>query len=288
MEERQIILVVNADDFGLSKGINKGILKAYKEGILRSTSLMPNGNAFDDAVEIAKENSNLGVGIHLSLVAEKALSSKHLSGNLVDSNGFLPPTYKSFASKYLLRRFNLQNIKCELEAQFEKALSSGIKFTHIDSHQHLHIMPEIFEEVCKLAKSASINVIRTPYERNLHNSGFISIRNLQLKYLVHLSKRCRQIAKNHGINVADNFMGLGYSGDLGENNLLECLKALPKGINEIMCHPGIADEYTYENYKWEYNWEKELAALTSNKVIALIEERGIILSDFSKCFSKNQ
>ena len=151
-----IVAVVNADDFGLSASTNAGIREAYEHGILRSASLMANGEGFDDAVSQIRELPGLGVGIHLSLVCERPIASAHKLRGLIDSDGRLPPSYADFARGYLLRKFTPREVHREMEAQIARVLHAGIRPTHLDSHQHVHLMPGVFDITLDLAEAYKI------------------------------------------------------------------------------------------------------------------------------------
>ena len=261
----------------MSKGINKGIISAYNNGILRGAGLMPNGEAFYGAVDLALANPGFGVGIHVSLVGERCIAPADKLPGLADPDGNLPESYWEFVRRYISRRFGIDQIRAEIEAQFEMALSTGIKFTHVDSHQHLHVIPRVFDIVLDLAKSAGISTIRIPAERRRFSP---SARGIQLFVLSLLCRVCRRRAIRAGMRVADHFWGLADSGRMDEIHLTAVLKSLGPGINEVMCHPGIADAATIARYGWGYRWDDEHAALVSPAIQALVDKAGIRLASF--------
>lgn len=245
---------------------------------------MPNGSAFDDAVRIAKENPDLGVGVHLSLVAEKSVAPVGDLNAMVSEDGLLPENYSAFARQFMARRFSQGDVRTEILAQVDKALATGIKFTHIDSHQHLHMLPGIFDMVLREALDAGIPAIRVPLERGGIVGGGL-LRMAQTWVLSRISQsRLRQV-RSAGMHSADWFWGLGVSGKMNEANLMDTLGRLCPGVNEIMCHPGISDEATLERYHWGYSWDDELAALTSEKVRGFIESNDIRLASFADAWS---
>lgn len=144
-------LIANADDFGLTKGVNAGTVKAFKDGIVCSATLMVNGEAAEEAFQLAKENPGLGVGIHLVLTYGKPIS-KNLK-NIVDANG-------NFLKQSVLRNMeiDLKEVEVEFRAQIEKFISNGMTPTHIDSHHHVHMIAEIAPLVTKLANELDIPV----------------------------------------------------------------------------------------------------------------------------------
>lgn len=155
MLERLVIqvkkLIVNADDFGLTNGVNAGTVKAFKNGIVCSATLMVNGEAAEEAFELVKENPKLGVGIHLVLTFGRPISKK--LKNIVDANG-------DFLKQSVLREreIDLEEVEVEFRAQIEQFTSNGITPTHIDSHHHVHMIEEIFPLVIKLANELGIPV----------------------------------------------------------------------------------------------------------------------------------
>lgn len=237
---------------------------------------MPNGAAFDDAVRIASEMPTLGVGIHLSLVDECCVAPASDLGGLVDSCGMLPHSYGAFVKSYLLKRFGLREIRKEVDAQIAHVFAAGIKPTHIDSHQHLHIFPGIIDIVVDAAKSAGIPVVRVPME-----IGGLGGRGYQQNVLMYLCRKAAVKVKRAGLRCADHFWGFGVSGHMVENNLIEILGLLGGGVNEIMCHPGFSDPTTSDRYQWNYEWDGEAGALQSRTVAELVECRNIRIASFA-------
>lgn len=245
---------------------------------------MPNGDSFDDACQLALENPDLSVGVHISLVGEKALLPYSKTNNFISEDNMLPSSYTEFMKDLLLNKFPLSQIKDEIFAQVQKVIDAGIKPTHIDSHQHLHAYPKLFEIFTQAAKEFDIKTIRIPFEQNGVNMSRYSFRGLQLFILKTLASKARVIAKKSGLNYADHFWGIGMSGNINEDNLLETIKILKIGVNEIMCHPGISDKVLRKKYQWGYSWDDELNALQSENVKAALKCYNIILSNFNEAF----
>lgn len=247
---------------------------------------MPNGNAFDNAVEIARNTPGLGVGIHISLVGERCVAPAEGIPGLADDDGYLPASYGSFVKAYALRRFGSRQIRSEIEAQVAKFVQTGLRPTHIDSHQHLHAIPEIFAVVLEQARKASIPVIRVPLERRRIHPRPFGVRGFALTVLDALSKTCLQKARGQGFKVADRFWGLAASGRMDEANLLRTLEFLQPGVNEVMCHPGFGDPATRERYRWDYWWEDEANALRSEQTRRLIDAHGVRLANFADAWEQ--
>ena len=274
-------VIVHADDFGLTAGVNRGIVKAFKNGILTSTSIMPSGEAFDDAVKLAEENPDLDLGIHLTLVGEMPVAPPQEIPSLVIGNGRFRNKYPIFLRDYLLRRVRLADIERELTAQFDRVTNTRLPISHVDGHQHLHILPGILEIVAKLAKRYHIQAIRIPMEglRFKHFLAWSGWARLMLQLGTNIV--CRLSVKR--INLSDlqtveAFYGFFYSGRMTRENLIDTIEVIDGGVAEIMCHPGLEDPSLRARYTdWNYQWGKELEALTDPSVRDLIKQKRIRL-----------
>jgi len=269
-------LIVNADDFGLAEGVNEGIIRSFREGIVTSTSIMANGESFEHAVSLSKQHSTLSVGIHLVLVEEKPVLSPHQVSSLVSKNGKLYRNYQEFLNWFVFGRVQIADVEKELRAQIEKVLKAGIVVDHIDSHQHLHVFPIILDMVLRLAEEYEIRRMRNPYE----NSIPTSIGKAGLAFLARTGKRKML---NSPIQTTDHFFGADFSGRLTESDLLNLLLKLPDGISELMCHPGEEDEKLLTKYRhWRFHWKQEQDALRLKAVRQSIAKNGIMLTNYSR------
>jgi len=257
----------------LHEQINSGIEAAFHRGILRSASIMPNGSAFEDAVRIAKSATGLGIGIHLSLVDERSTAPIAEVRGLADSSGRLPGNYKDFLLGWALRRFGERAIRAEVTAQIDRVRGAGLVPTHLDSHQHLHLLPAVLSIVLDAAVAAKIPVVRLTDEA-ARGGG------LKRVILARLSRRALPRLRARGIRTADRFWGLARSGSMIEANLQHVLEGLEYGVNELMCHPGFSDPQTRARYPWQYRWDEEAAALMSGDIRAYIDNNGIRLTNF--------
>jgi chitin disaccharide deacetylase len=274
-----IVAVVNADDFGLSPSVNEGIEQAYGNGILRSASLMPNGEGFGDAVDRIRGLPDLGVGIHLSLVGERSVAPHGELPGLVRADGWLPSSYADFARAFYSRRFGLSELRREMKAQIARVLETGIRPTHLDSHQHIHLLPGALGLTIELAKEARIKVVRTPCDRSI-GAVLRSKRGLRLGILCLFSALAKARLRKVGLRHAGSFHGLAVSGHLNAPALCRILSRLTDGVHEIMCHPGRETADLRRRYRWGYEWESEIEALRSSAAKELVERRGICLRSF--------
>ena len=256
-------LIVNADDFGLHPSINEGIIKGYQEGFITSTSLMPSAPFWREAVELAQANPALGIGIHLTLVGGVAPVLAPASvRSLLDENGKFLPDYVAFAKRYYTGGIRRSELEAELRAQIERALASNINITHLDSHQHTHVLPGINTLVLKLCYEYNIIRVRIPKEGYTFTGGFKTgvgrmIGRSGLSF-------CAGMAACHadklGIRYPQHFFGMLAGGHLNVQLVANILHSLPEGVSEIMTHPGLDSVALGKVFSWQYHWRDELDA----------------------------
>ncbi len=269
--------IVSADDFGLSERVNAGIVDAHRNGIVTSTTIMAVGDAFADAVRLAGENPDLDLGVHLTLVGERSLLPPERIPSLVNEAGRLPADVFAFARDYVRGRIRLAEIRAELNAQLERARSAGIKVTHVDSHQHVHMLGGILETTAELCVAHGVPYLRRAAEyigRQLICGRLVPQRLVQLAAVRAVALR----PWPGSVRRADRFYGFYSGGRLTESALVAMIKTLRPGIvAELMCHPGLHD---LDYAAWGYDWETELAALKSERIRQLLDERGVSLTRF--------
>jgi len=277
-------LLVNGDDFGLSPGINGGIIEAYREGILTSASLMATGGAFEEAIVLARESPGLSVGVHLTLAEGVPILPQEKIPTLVTANGRFFESWTTFLVRWLAGRIRIEEIQHELEAQVERVLAHGIRIDKLDSHMHLHLLPGILRIVITLAWKYRIRGLRLVREAvgDWHSfastSGFIKPALLTL-----LSRLQARKIVTAGLIAPDHFSGVTHSGELTEDRVLPLLEGLQPGVTELMTHPGYQDALLES---WprsrQYSRERELRALTSPQVKARVRELGIKCVSYSE------
>jgi predicted glycoside hydrolase/deacetylase ChbG (UPF0249 family) len=259
-------LLVNADDLGLVPGINRGIERAFREGIVRSASLLVNGPGFDDALVVIGRNPSLAVGVHLTLVGgDGPVTEPRLVPSLVGRDGKFPLSYGSFIKRYAAVR--TREVNRELSAQIERALKAGITPSHLDTHQHLHLLPGIADVVLSLAKRYSIRRVRCP-------RGAGGVMGPPVAFMaVMLEKKIER----EGLASCEHFAGFSHSGRLTEDALVAVIDDLAKGTTELMVHPGEDPSEAVTRYRWDMNWQQELSALVSVRAREAMERGGIEL-----------
>ncbi len=244
-------LIVNADDFGLTENVNRGILDAYRDGILTSTTLLANGMAFESAVAASKKFHGLGIGVHLNLTEGMPVADASLIPTLVDRRGRLYLTPPRLWAGIALGQVSHSEIEVELRAQVMKVIHAGIRPTHFDGHKHVHVLPHISEIVIRLARELRVPAVRCPLEHNPYANNRSRNRMLSgistfKQYLVglavsKLARSFREKLTREGLLSSSYFYGISQTGFLNAAAIREILMNLPPGTSELMCHPGYRD-----------------------------------------------
>ena len=276
--------VLNADDFGMSNAFNTAVKEGFEAGILKSTSLVANGDAFDAAVRVSEACPELGVGVHLNIIEGKSLG-KDLR-ELTDANGNFDNSY----GKLILKAYKpnnadfMEQLEYEFREQIEKVKDAGIKISHIDSHVHTHAIPPIFELVCKLAKEYDIKQIRTQHEHFYTIPDIYT--HLNLKYPVNLIKIAllntftamnRAKVQKYELKTNDFLIGVGYTSMM--NNLtvscgLSALKDRENITAEALIHPCRYDDGKIDGHFTEYRITQ------SEKLKTKIEQMGYTIGNY--------
>lgn len=263
------LLIVNADDFGLTEATSESILRCHRDGIVTSTSLLALAPGFDRSARLLPEHPELGVGVHLALVGEDPplLTASEIP-SLVDARGRLPGSWREFLGRAFRGLIDADDIERELAAQVDRCLDTGATLTHLDSHQHLHQWPPLWPIIRRLARRAGVDAVRSTRDRRW---GALS----------QLGRLTAARAGRAGLLTTDRFAGFSESGHLDESNLARILASLPRdGSIEIGCHPGAAVDPARSRYRWGFEWAAEQAALTSPRIRRLISLRDDRLGTF--------
>jgi hopanoid biosynthesis associated protein HpnK len=240
-------LIVNADDFGLTAGVNRGILEAHATGIVTSTTLMANSAAFDDAVQLARLNSKLSVGCHLVLVDGSPLLGADTVPSLMDPGNpsYFRQNITSFALRALSGRLDADEIETEATAQIRKLQSAGIPVSHIDTHKHTHMFPQVLRPLLRAAKACGVRAIRNPFGwmalSRIANRPQLWQRYGQVKLLNLLAGKFRRAVADAGMITTDGSVGVVATGALDDRLIHFILETLPEGTWEFVTHPGYND-----------------------------------------------
>lgn len=271
-------LIVNADDLGLSEKVNQGIALAHTNGIVTSASVIACGAAFDHAVEVARSCPQLDTGIHLTLVEERPLLQPAEIPTLVDEQGRFLKSAAAFVKRYAQGKIEQDDIRKEFRAQIERARETGFQLSHIDSHQHLHMLPQVLAVVLELSKQYGIPALRYPSDAIPLSGGFRQYRNRRLLETLLLKNLCRMQKKRIACYVSDFFVGFGIGGRISSPWLRALAGRLPQsGVCELMCHPG-QDDPGSRYAHWGYHWQEELEALTDPGIVGLFKQRSHLTS----------
>lgn len=275
-------LIINADDFGIHPAVNEAVRKAATEGILTSTSLMAGGDAFDEAVEMARSMPSLGIGIHLTLVGGiKPVLPPSEVPSLTWDNGVFCHDYGKLIVRDLEGKISLSEVYAEWDAQIQKIMNTGLPVTHMDGHQHMHMWPHFYPIARDLAKKYHISCMRVPDEDVLFGmkEGHI-IRWAAKNGLSLLSRMHRPDLKKNHIRTNDHFFGMLYGGHLSPERFAEFILQTKPGITEIMCHPSADTRAMEDTFHWGYHGEDELAGLLADINRELIAKKQISLISY--------
>lgn len=240
-------LIINADDFGLTRGINRAIEQLHRAGVLTSATLMATGPAFEDAVSIAKANPALGVGCHIVLTDGTPVSPPDSIPTLLGPDRkFFRASVVDFVQALLRGKIREDEIEREALAQIQTLQRAGVNVTHIDTHKHTHLFPTVSRSLLRVLRRTAIPAIRNPFEpaftRHLDHAGLT--RRLQLSILNRLRSALDQGSKRAECNVVttDGTVGVSATGNLAAAALSQILAVLPDhGTFELVCHPGYND-----------------------------------------------
>lgn len=262
-------LIVNADDFGRSPSINEAVIRAHREGILTSASLMVNGQDCAEAVVLAKQNTSLGVGLHLALLGGcSALPPERIPG-LVNARGRFGDHPAAVGLKYFFRRGLREQLRAEIHEQFARFRATGLPLDHVNGHLHLHLHPVVFRILMEDASTLGIRHLRLTRDDFALNRRLASGRWLyRISHALvfrWLGARSELNLVRRGIRHSDRVFGLLQNSRVDEEFILKLLPQLPAGVAELYSHPSL-DSFRHE-----------LAALVSPRVKALVEKVGIEL-----------
>ena len=277
-------LIVNADDFGLSSGVNKAVIKAWREGILTGASLMMGGRACDEAVALAKENPGLQVGLHLTLVQGRGVVPHDGFPSITDRDGNFSNDPVHTGMRFFFIKPLRKQLRREIQGQLDAFTATGLPLSHIDGHLNIHLHPTVFTILRELMPSYGITSIRLSRERLAANLA-IDRKRLAGKVadafiFQRLAARCRPWLDRAGVFYTDEVKGLLNSGRMTEEYLLAALDSVGEGTTELYFHPGCLPCDELVRWMPGYRHEDELAALVSPRVKAKLAHLGVRLRNY--------
>jgi predicted glycoside hydrolase/deacetylase ChbG (UPF0249 family) len=282
VSEPAIHLVVNADDFGMTPAISRGIVEAHRSGIVTSTSLLGNCDDLPATKAMLDPVPELGVGIHLSLIGGRPVSDARALPSLTDATGAFPTRAADFFMRWMKGRIASSEIDMEFDAQIQRARGAGIVPDHLNTHRHLGFVPAVGKAMEAAARHHRIAGVRTLFEKPSLSWIAEPRRGLEAGLLTGLSwlTRRQMGTLRHG----PQSWGFAEVGQLDEVRILEILGRLSAGAHELICHPADGDEPPDDAHHVQYQRTQELAALTSAKIRSAIERRGITLCRWKDLF----
>ena len=284
-------LIVNADDLGWTEGVNRGIADAHRKGLVTSSSLLANGRAFDSAVQVARANPELGVGVHLNLSDGPPAAAASAVSGLLNDSGTLDAGPESLLLRIAGRSLRVDEVEFEWDAQIQKIRDAGIEPTHLDGHKHVHMLPGLFEIALRLARKHGVRAIRVSHEESKlrsalsastdQNAGTVLMQGVQARGLKLLARDARELADHAGLVTTDYFCGIAQTGALTREGIEQLLENLPDGATELMCHPGYADEdLRRTSTRLQESRQTELEILTDASIRKLVASKGIRLISY--------
>ncbi len=277
-------LIVNADDFGLSPGVNRAVELAWQQGALTQASLMAGGDAFDEAALIARQNPGLQVGLHLTLAQGRPVLPPEQVPGLVGTNGRFPDNPVAVGMKLFFDPTIRMQLRNEIEAQILKVRATGIPLTHIDGHLNIQMHPTVFSILTELMPLHGITSFRITRERLWENLRLDRTRLLgksaERFIFGGLAAYARPQLRHRGIITAVEVKGILNSGRMTEDYLLRILEHLQPGTSEIYFHPGCLPDSEISRRMPDYHHREELAALLSPRFRSSLKAHAIALCNY--------
>lgn len=286
-------LIINADDFGLTGGVNRAITEAHRQGIVTSATLMANSRGFSEAVRMATEFPRLSIGCHVVLVDGAPVSQAAVVPTLVsskNSNHHFEASLGKFAARVVSGRIEPDQIEAEATAQIRKLQSAGVAVTHFDTHKHTHMFPTVLMALLRSARACGVPALRNPFvphipgvTKLLRQRPNLWIRYLQVRALRWLKSGFRRAVQRAGMVSPSGSFGVVSTGALDLALFEAILDCIPEGTWEFVCHPGYNDpELARVRTRLRESRVKELEVLTSDAAREAVSRRGIELISYTE------
>ena len=285
-------LIINADDFGLTAGVNRAIAEAHQRGVVTSASMMASGAEFDQAVALAGTLPQLSIGCHVDLIQLAPVSTPAQLPTLTRGAAFRPG-FARFARAALRHRLSAAEITREASAQMAKLQSAGLALTHFDTHKHTHLFPHVLRPLLAAAKLRGIRAVRNPFEPEpLVRFSQVSLRPRMLarygavRVFHSMADKFRRIVEAEGLVTPEGTVGIVLTGFLNRRRLDALIRRIPEGTWELVTHPGYSDAALRPLSGLTASREAELALLTSPETRALLQDCGIELISYRDLIAK--
>jgi len=283
-------LIINADDFGYTSGVNRAIFEAHTRGVVTSSTLMATGQAFASAVELAKTMPRLSVGCHIVLIDGQPVLQSGQIPSLTESNGAASfrDGLKGFAARALCGRINPDEIEAEARAQIGKLRRAGIAVSHFDAHKHTHLFPQILRPLLRAAVGCGVRAVRNPFgprlplrSEQLFRRPNLWTRYAELHVLSRFSDKFRAAVDRESFATPDGSLGVEVTGSLDENLFRAIARNIPEGTWEFVCHPGYNDaDLQAARTRLRESREIELRVLTLPAARNILAEEGVELISY--------
>jgi chitin disaccharide deacetylase len=280
-------LIVNADDFGFTAGVNRAIVEAHSRGVVTSSTLMANGPAFADAAQLAKTVPTLSVGCHVVLTDGVPVLTVDRLPSLTDGSRFRDGMM-TFAARAIAGRMNSDEITAEAAAQIRKIQSAGLVVSHLDTHKHTHLFPKILRPLLRAAADCGVHALRNPFgprlplrsEHLLARPGLWA-RYVEVRILGGFAGKFREAVDREGFTTPDGTLGIVVTGALDETLFHAIARSIPEGTWEFVCHPGYNDaDLQAGKTRLRSSRETELRVLTLPAAREVLTEQGIELISY--------
>ena len=283
-------LIVNADDFGFTSGVNRAIVEAHTRGVVTSSTLMANGPAFAEAVQLAESTPRLSIGCHVVLIdGEPVLAVGELpSLTTRTATPRFRDGLKTFAARAIAGRIDADEIAAEVSAQIRKIQAAGIVVSHVDTHKHTHLFPRILRPLLRAARACGVGAVRNPFGPRLpmRSSQLLRRPGLWTRYaevrvLSRFAGRFREAVDREGFATPDGTLGIEVTGTLDETLFHAISQSIPEGTWEFVCHPGYNDaDLKAAKTRLRDSREIELRTLTLPAAREVLAQQGIELISY--------
>lgn len=283
-------LIINADDFGFTPGVNRAIVEAHTRGVVTSSTLMANGMAFAEAALIARTLPKLSVGCHVVLIdGEPVLASSQLPSLIVRGSGpRFRDSLKAFGARAIAGGIDPGEVTAEATAQIRNLQSAGIAVSHIDTHKHTHLFPGILQALLRAAKSCGVRAVRNPFgpkfplrSTDLLKRPKLWTRYAEVKLLRRFADRFHETVASEGFSSPRGTLGIEVTGVLNETLFQALAQSIPDGTWEFVCHPGYNDaDLRAASTRLRQSRESELRVLTLPAAREMLGREGIQLISY--------
>jgi chitin disaccharide deacetylase len=280
-------LIINADDFGFTSGVNRGIVKAHTDGVVTSATLMANGPAFCEVKQLAKEIPKLSIGCHVVLINGEPLLPPARVPSLTQSGRFRDGM-KTFAARAFMGQLDANDIAAEATAQIRKVQAAGLCVSHLDTHKHTHIFPRVLRPLLVAAAECGVRAVRNPFGPRLplRSSELLKRPNLWTRWaevgvLGIFAGRFQETIQREGFVTPHGTLGIEVTGSLNEGLFTAIATRVPEGTWEFVCHPGYNDsDLQSAKTRLRESRELELRVLTSPGAREILARQGIELISY--------